>query len=110
MWTLTDIALPSIDDEMALFDDVSEEDVIARFAELNCERVAVKRGVRGPVDPALSDNAYPIFKPAAKVIDTTAAGDSFNGGYLAAYLSGADSASTLQGHDLAAKVVGAQAP
>lgn len=108
MWTLTDIALPSIDDEMALFDDVSEEDVIARFAELNCEHVAVKRGVRGPVDPALSDNAYPIFKPAAKVIDTTAAGDSFNGGYLAAYLSGADSASCLlQGHDLAAKVVGA---
>lgn len=108
MWALTDIALPSIDDEMALFDDVSEEDVIARFAALNCERVAVKRGVRGPIDPSLADDAYPMFKPAAKVVDTTAAGDSFNGGYFAAYLSGHDVASCLrQGHELAAEVVGA---
>ena len=79
--------------------------MIARFAELNCERVAVKRGVRGPVDPALSDNAYPIFKPAAS-IRYDRSGDSFNGGYLAV-LSGADASSLLQGHDLAAKVVGA---
>ena len=108
MWGLTDIALPSIDDEMALFDDKSEEDVIARFAQLGCERVAVKRGVRGPVAPALADEAYPVFAPAAKVVDTTAAGDSFNGGYLAAYLLGLDEATCLlQGHDLAAKVVGA---
>ena len=48
----------------------------------------------------------PDFPPAARVVDTTAAGDSFNGGYLAARLQGADAQqSLLAGHNLAALVV-----
>jgi len=39
-------------------------------------------------------------------VDTTAAGDSFNGGYLAALFSGQSQAQALRsGHDLAAQVV-----
>jgi 2-dehydro-3-deoxygluconokinase len=45
--------------------------------------------------------------PAAKVVDTTAAGDSFAAAYLAARLSGADPAiAAAAGHCLAGTVVG----
>ena len=108
LWDITDIALPSIDDEMALHDEVSEVAVVDRFAAQSWKGIAIKRGARGPVSPNLATDAHPDFTPATKVVDTTAAGDSFNGGYLAAFLDGADEAARLAaGHDLAARVVSA---
>ena len=108
MWDITDIALPSVDDEMVLFDDHTEVAVIDRFAGRDWDGIAIKRGMRGPVSPGLDPEAHPDFPPAARVIDPTAAGDSFNGGYLAAFLAGKGEAERLSaGHALAACVVGA---
>ena len=68
-------------------------------------RGALKCGEGGP--ESLGDPVKQEYPAAETVVDTTAAGDSFNGGYLAALLTGADQkAALMAGHMLARKVVG----
>lgn len=110
-WQLTDIAVPSIDDELELFDDQDEGALLKRFQSYKIAQVVIKRGERGPI--ALIDGALQNwgidFPMAGNVVDTTAAGDSFNGGFLARYLMG-DSieSSMLAGHNMAMKVIAHQ--
>ncbi|MEM1163627.1 MAG: sugar kinase [Pseudomonadota bacterium] len=105
-WGLADIALPSVDDEMLIFGDDNESDVIARLIRFGVGFGALKRGPEGPYDFSgmVTGATYPA---AARVIDTTAAGDSFNAGYLAGLVAGKGQEAALrQGHDLAAQVIG----
>lgn len=104
-WGLCDIGLPSLDDETALFGE-DEAGVLARLRAAGVRRGALKRGAGGPV-PIGPAGALPAFPPAARVVDTTAAGDSFNGGYLAAAFRGLPEAECLAaGHALASVVIG----
>ena len=101
-WRRADIALPSIDDEMLLFDETAVE-VTARFSA-NATTGALKRGEQGPL--SLGAEVHQTYSSAPKVVDTTAAGDSFNGGYLGSLLSGNSQADALmEGHNLAMCVV-----
>ena len=107
MWALCDLAFPSIDDEQALFGDVDENAVVTRFGQGSFTRCTIKRGERGPLALGLDPSTLPAFPPATKVVDTTAAGDSFNGGYFAARLTGkSEPECLLAGHQLASRVVG----
>lgn len=102
MWARADIALPSIDDEMALFNE-SDAQVTTRLQSYPGTG-ALKRGATGPL--SMGDPVTQTYPPAENVIDTTAAGDSFNGGYLAALLTGQPQAAALMaGHACAARVV-----
>ena len=105
-WRCTDIALPSVDDEMALFGDADGAEVIARLRSWGLSRGAIKRGDAGPVD--LGPEGHALYVPMAKnVVDTTAAGDSFNAGYLAATATGHSARKSMEaGHALALKVIG----
>ncbi len=106
-WRITDLALPSVDDEQALFNDADEAAVITRLRGYGVSAGALKRGAIGPLSLSLNEsNILVDYTKASSVVDTTAAGDSFNAGYLSAVLSGQDEASALKaGHDCALRVI-----
>lgn len=105
MWQLADIALPSVDDEMALFGDASEAAVVDRLHGFGVTAGALKRGAEGPLDLAGQAVAQDLTL-VEKVVDSTAAGDSFNAGYLAALVQGQTTQMQMEsGHNLAAKVI-----
>jgi len=110
---VTDIALPTFPDEQMLFGDTAPQVTAERLGKLVGE-VVVKNGEQ----PALiARSGTLLLVPAVHVaapVDTTGAGDSFNGGYLAARLAGHAPAEAVQrAHRVAAAVVqvrGALAP
>jgi len=82
------IVLPGFDDEAAYFRDASVEQTIGRYHGLGVAGVVVKDGANGAT---ISEHGTMIHIPAhppAAVVDTTSAGDSFNGGYLARLAAG----------------------
>ncbi|MGR3320330.1 MAG: sugar kinase [Pseudooceanicola sp.] len=107
MWRAATIALPSEDDELALYPGLSPEDLANRIAALGPAEVILKRAAAGPLVLSGGQTTQTAFPPAERVVDTTAAGDSFNAGYLAARAKGADPLSAARaGHDLATHVIG----
>ena len=108
-WQQCDIALPSLDDEMALFGDKSELAAIERLGTYGFESGALKRGAQGPIalgSTANGDTASHSFVQIDTVADSTAAGDSFNGGYLASIINNQSPAEALfAGHRCASRVI-----
>lgn len=84
-------ALPTVEDEAQIFAAASAERCAERWLRMGAREVAVKCGMRGAwVQARDGDGCW--VAPASAItnpVDTTAAGDSFNAGYLAARLSDA---------------------
>lgn len=104
---LADLVLPSFDDEATHFGDTDMQATIARYLSLGAGHVVVKNG-GGPMcfGGAQGHGDITGLTPEAAV-DTTSAGDSFNAGYLAAWLNGADCRTAIRaGHALSREVIG----
>ncbi|MFN4154934.1 MAG: sugar kinase [Paracoccaceae bacterium] len=82
--SVADIVLPSFDEETGLWGDKTATDTIARYQQAGASRVVVKDG-GGPVTLWSPDHGTRrhAATPVAQIVDTTAAGDSFAGGFLA---------------------------
>lgn len=106
--TVADIVLPSFEDEASAFGDKTPLDTARRYAEGGAALVVAKNGA-GEMAAISQGNEPLLWTPPAvtKVVDTTAAGDSFNAGFLAAHLAGKTLPESLTaGAKLAAKVIG----
>jgi 2-dehydro-3-deoxygluconokinase len=96
------MALPTFEDEQALWGDRTPADTLARYAARGIE-VVVKRGGDGCL---IGDGAHIPVPQRVAPVDTTAAGDAFNAGYLTARLAGRPPAeAALAGHVLAGTVI-----
>ena len=84
----TDIALPTLDDEQALMGSTDAADVAGRLHKLGVKLIVVKLGARGCLLSTDGDTKMMTTSPVETVIDSTAAGDSFNAGFLAGILLG----------------------
>lgn len=103
---LVTIALPTFEDETALYGDASPEETAARWLALGAREVVVKLGPHGAL---LADETglKPIgTAPIQTPVDTTGAGDSFNAAYLHSRLCGLDGpAAARAGNGLAGRVI-----
>ena len=86
MYRITDIALPSADDDRQLFNDDSNDAVIERLRSWGIREIVLKIGGEGSLVAHESEVTHVPPALVDEVVDTTAAGDSFNAGYLAARL------------------------
>ena len=101
------LVLPSFDDEAQAFGDADTDATLSRYQSYGSELVVLKNG-EGDIlvgGGANSPTIYPT-QPVAEPLDTTGAGDSFNGAFLAEYLKENDIAAAVRaGQTCAAEVV-----
>jgi len=99
------IALPTFEDEAALYGDTTAEATIERWRQFGCREVVVKLGPEGAIVADETAHCAIPTKPSV-ASDTTGAGDAFNAGYLAARRCGRSQAdAAAYGNRLAGEVV-----
>jgi len=103
---LCDFVMPSFEDELAHFSDPTPEVSADRYLAAGAGMVVVKNGPE-EVICATSDSRQTFQpRPVTGIVDTTAAGDSFNAAFLAEYLTGGDVAASVDaGAGLAGRVI-----
>lgn len=86
-YQLADIAMPGLDDHKVLYEHSTVQQIQAFLTELDVGEIIIKDGKNGVVGRFAGHDFRAPAHQVKKVVDTTAAGDSFNGGYLAARLA-----------------------
>ncbi|MBW8753366.1 MAG: sugar kinase [Sphingomonadales bacterium] len=96
---VTDIGLPTLEDEVALGDVADMCNWTAAWCRIGCHEVVGKMGANGCLLP---DGRVIAPTSVLSPIDTSGAGDAFNAGYLSARLNGASIEDAARaGHALA---------
>ena len=103
-FTFADITLPGVEDLTTLYDVHSVEAVVEYLKPYQIEEIVVKNGPESVVTKEGETLQSHTIIPVTNVVDTTSAGDAFNGVYLGARLSDKSISSAVQ---LAAKAAGA---
>jgi len=105
---VADTVLPSFDEEVTAFGDNCPEDTIRRYREAGASTVVVKNaGACCTAWSAQEGRAEVTPPPVARVVDSTAAGDSFAAAFLAARAGGAGLAAAVSAAAaLASRVIG----
>ena len=101
----SDMVLPSHDDEATFFGDKNPAATLDRYLSAGATAVVVKNG-GGEIlysDAGRKGVVHP--EPIHEVVDTTAAGDSFNAGFLAQYADDDIETAIKAGCILAGKVI-----
>lgn len=100
------VALTSAGEERVLFPGAADAPPWPHIAAAGCAETVAKTGAAGAVVADAGRITEAPGQPAARVVDTTGAGDSFNAAYLAARLAGsAPAEAARQGCALGARVV-----
>ncbi|MEQ4988155.1 sugar kinase [Proteus vulgaris] len=108
LYRLSDIALVTGDDEKMLWQQpiLTEQSIAQRLHQWGNQNVIVKLGTHGAFWSDGNNTGYVSPKPIDSVIDTTAAGDSFNAAFIAAWLQNQSlSTCCLWGNTLAGLVI-----
>ncbi len=103
-----DIALPTLDDEQRLFGDGDADACLARLRGIGVREIVLKLGGEGSLIWSTGASTATRVAPmtVSRIVDTTAAGDSFNAGYLFGRLTGKDpvAAAAIGGRLAAVKI------
>lgn len=106
MLPMVDIALPSFDDEQLLFGFEDAQACLDHYRAHGVGHVVLKDGLRGCFLAEGTTQQHFSVRQVVEPLDTTAAGDSFNAGYLAALVKGCDSATAIDwGQSVAGLVI-----
>ncbi|MBH0092979.1 sugar kinase [Pseudoalteromonas sp. SCQQ13] len=103
-FSVADITLPGVEDLATLYNVHSVDAVIEYLQKYKIEEIVVKNGPASVVTKHDNTLQSHTIIPVKNVVDTTSAGDAFNGVYLGARLSGLTIENAVQ---LAAKAAGA---
>ncbi len=101
-----DLALLTLDDEIMLRGDIDEESVLEHCKELGINEAVIKRGAAPCLIQHLNTTTEVAALKVSRVVDTTAAGDSFSAAYIAARLHNLPpKVAARWGHSLAGQVI-----
>ncbi|XPF96230.1 sugar kinase [Colwellia sp. RE-S-Sl-9] len=104
-FTLSNIALPGIDDFKQLYNLTTAEDVIEFCKPYALDELVIKNGEKGVVCVKNKIIQNIEITPVEDVVDTTSAGDSFNGVFLGACSSGINTIDAIKLASASAAVV-----